>query len=104
MVARDAVATLAAIRQTSPCNPVGWAPKAHWLAIASDLSGRHLRIDDRDGRVLSGERAHDRSGQAHARARALGHLRARRSRKEIGVQPLDASERLEERPWDWETR
>src|SRR5262245_32459205 len=37
--------------------PEGYWVEPHWLAIASDLSGHHLMIDDRDGRVLSG--AHD---------------------------------------------
>lgn len=33
--------------------PEGYWVEPHWLAIASDRSGHHLMIDDRDGRVLS---------------------------------------------------
>lgn len=33
--------------------PEGYWVEPHWLAIASDLGGQHLMIDDRDGRVLS---------------------------------------------------
>jgi hypothetical protein len=34
-------------------DPEGYWIAAHWIAIADDLAGHQIMIDDRDGRVLS---------------------------------------------------